>query len=222
MRLRVLFGLLLSLAFLVGCGSSDNSSSNKPKGKVTLNSDVQPFTKFAKPVIKMTGTVTPPDSEVTVNGVTAVVENGRWTSRVQLSGLGEQNVSITGRKAGYTPGTVETRVIRARTKTELVQLRARRARKQAKARLAAEKRKAAAAARQERAAQGVSVPDEVGERLDVAEGDIRDAGLTYKEVGGGTFGIVVKSNWTVCETRPGSGTSVSKGTRVKLIVDREC
>jgi hypothetical protein len=68
----------------------------------------------------------------------------------------------------------------------------------------------------------VSVPDETGERLDVAEDDLDGAGLNYTEIGGGTFGIVVKSNWTVCEQKPSAGSKVREGARVKLIVDREC
>ena len=64
-----------------------------------------------------------------------------------------------------------------------------------------------------------AVPNVVGERLDVAEGQVKDAGLQYVEVGGGTFGIVVKSNWTVCSTDPSSGSTASK---VRLIVDRTC
>lgn len=64
-----------------------------------------------------------------------------------------------------------------------------------------------------------AVPNVVGERLDVAEGQVKDAGLQYAEVGGGTFGIVVKSNWTVCSTDPASGSTASK---VRLIVDRTC
>jgi hypothetical protein len=66
------------------------------------------------------------------------------------------------------------------------------------------------------------VPNESGERLDVAENDLRSHGLRYREVGGGTFGIVVKSNWMVCETHRAAGAPVSKHARVELIVDREC
>ena len=66
----------------------------------------------------------------------------------------------------------------------------------------------------------VQVPDLVGERLDVAEEKLKQVGLKYKEIGGGTFGIVVKSNWEVCETDPGSGDAVGQGDRVNLIVDR--
>lgn len=64
-----------------------------------------------------------------------------------------------------------------------------------------------------------AVPNVVGQRLDVAEGQVKDAGLQYVEVGGGAFGIVVKSNWTVCSTDPSSGSTASK---VRLIVDRTC
>lgn len=64
------------------------------------------------------------------------------------------------------------------------------------------------------------VPDVVGKRLDVAESDLKDAGYDTEEVGGGTFGIVVKSNWTVCETEPSAGATGA--SKVKLIVDRTC
>jgi hypothetical protein len=64
-----------------------------------------------------------------------------------------------------------------------------------------------------------SVPNLVGERLDVAEDKLDQLGLNYNEIGGGTFGIVVRSNWTVCQTEPASGGSAA---RVRLIVDRDC
>jgi PASTA domain-containing protein len=65
------------------------------------------------------------------------------------------------------------------------------------------------------------VPDLVGERLDVAEDELDSLGIDYKEIGGGTFGIVVRSNWEVCETRPEAG---ARATTVRLIVERveEC
>ena len=63
------------------------------------------------------------------------------------------------------------------------------------------------------------VPKLVGDRLDVAEDKLGQVGLAYKEVGGGTFGIIVKSNWIVCETDPAAG---GHAQRVRLIVDREC
>ena len=47
-----------------------------------------------------------------------------------------------------------------------------------------------------------------------------DAGYDTEALGGGTFGIVDESNWTVCETRPAAGTT--GGGTVKLVVDRTC
>lgn len=64
------------------------------------------------------------------------------------------------------------------------------------------------------------VPSVVGERLDVAEMDVQAAGLTFTEVGGGAFGIVVKSNWTVCSTKPAAGKKATGP--IALIVDRKC
>jgi hypothetical protein len=64
------------------------------------------------------------------------------------------------------------------------------------------------------------VPDVSGQRLDVAELHLRAKHIRFREVGGGTFGIVVRSNWTVCEQEPQAGTTTDG--RVSLIVDREC
>ena len=50
------------------------------------------------------------------------------------------------------------------------------------------------------------VPAVVGERLDVAEDTLGADGLRYEAVGGGVFGIVVRSNWVVCRQTPGAGT----------------
>jgi hypothetical protein len=62
-------------------------------------------------------------------------------------------------------------------------------------------------------------PDVVGERLDVAQERLDERGLGYETIGGGTFGIVVTSRWTVCEQRPAPGRPTSK---VELVVDRWC
>jgi PASTA domain len=64
------------------------------------------------------------------------------------------------------------------------------------------------------------VPDVVGERLDLAKSHVEDAGLEAEPVGGGTFGVVNESNWTVCSQEPAPGTTDIK--KVKLIVDRVC
>lgn len=65
-----------------------------------------------------------------------------------------------------------------------------------------------------------TMPDYVGQTLDVAEDELDSMGVTYHEVGGGAFGIVVKSNWEVCSTRPKSGTSIDVASDVALIVQR--
>jgi beta-lactam-binding protein with PASTA domain len=67
------------------------------------------------------------------------------------------------------------------------------------------------------------VPKVVGERLDVAKSDLEHAGLSEDDievVGGGTFGVIDESNWTVCEQRPGPGQAMTESARV--IVDRVC
>jgi hypothetical protein len=63
------------------------------------------------------------------------------------------------------------------------------------------------------------VPDVRHERLDVAEERLDSIGLGYEEIGGGTFGIVVRSEWQVCRQEPAPGRKASK---VRLIVDRYC
>jgi hypothetical protein len=62
-------------------------------------------------------------------------------------------------------------------------------------------------------------PDVRGERLDVAEHVLRDRGLEYDELGGGTFGILVRSNWEVCKQQPAPG---KRAHMVLLVVDRDC
>jgi len=64
-----------------------------------------------------------------------------------------------------------------------------------------------------------SVPDVRGQRLDVAEERLDDRGLAYEEVGGGAFGIVVRSNWRVCDQEPAPGR---KASEVRLVVARTC
>ena len=66
------------------------------------------------------------------------------------------------------------------------------------------------------------MPDVLGVQLDVALSDIERAGFTddVEVLGGGIFGIVDKSNWTVCEQEPLGGQAVSSEPR--LTVDRSC
>lgn len=63
------------------------------------------------------------------------------------------------------------------------------------------------------------VPDVEGERLDVAQELLDDAGLGYEVIGGGALGVIVRRNWQVCEQRPRAG-KVAKS--VELHVGRSC
>jgi hypothetical protein len=67
------------------------------------------------------------------------------------------------------------------------------------------------------------MPNVTGQQLDLAESNLQRAGLDpakTKIVGGGTFGVVVKSNWQVCTQVPGPGKVVSSVPR--LDVERTC
>lgn len=66
------------------------------------------------------------------------------------------------------------------------------------------------------------MPDVVGKQLDAAKSDIKNAGFTDKVQvkGGGVLGIVVDSNWQVCDQHPAAGEPM-KGAP-QLTVDRSC
>ena len=63
------------------------------------------------------------------------------------------------------------------------------------------------------------VPDVRGQRLDVAEARLDARGLQWEEIGGGVFGVLVRSNWYVDDQIPRPG---KKATTVRLIVERNC
>ena len=69
------------------------------------------------------------------------------------------------------------------------------------------------------AAEPRRVPDVRGQRLDVAEARLDARGLQWEEVGGGAFGVVVRSDWYVDDQIPRPGR---KATTVRLIVERNC
>ena len=64
-----------------------------------------------------------------------------------------------------------------------------------------------------------AVPDVTGEQLNVAEDRLDAVGLRYEASGGGLFGIVVRSNWTVCRQIPAPRRVASS---VLLSVARSC
>jgi len=68
-------------------------------------------------------------------------------------------------------------------------------------------------------AEPVHVPDVRGQRLDVAEARLDARGLQWEEIGGGAFGVLVRSHWYVDDQIPRPGR---KATTVRLIVERNC
>jgi predicted Ser/Thr protein kinase len=67
---------------------------------------------------------------------------------------------------------------------------------------------------------GVPVPSLVGQPLDVAEQRLGDLGLRSSEVGGGFLGVLIPSDWEVCQTSPAADSRVRRGTTVQLLIDR--
>jgi Domain of unknown function (DUF4839)/PASTA domain len=67
-----------------------------------------------------------------------------------------------------------------------------------------------------------TMPDVTGKKLDDAKSAIKDAGYgdEVKVDGGGLFGVVVESNWEVCEQNPAAGTTVAG--KPTLTVARSC
>ena len=63
------------------------------------------------------------------------------------------------------------------------------------------------------------VPDVTMEPLSAAEDELDAIGLRYDAVGGGLFGIVVRSHWTVCKQVPAAGR---RAVHVTLYVARDC
>jgi hypothetical protein len=74
----------------------------------------------------------------------------------------------------------------------------------------------------EEATEAPKMPDVVGRKLDVALAEIKNAGIGDEPdiLGGGTFGIVDESNWTVCEQSPAAGQDSRNAP--ELTVDRSC
>jgi hypothetical protein len=66
------------------------------------------------------------------------------------------------------------------------------------------------------------MPNVKGMKLDLAKSDIKSAGFDgdVEVLGGGAFGVIVESNWIVCDQQPGVGTAMKDAPR--LTVDRSC
>jgi hypothetical protein len=68
----------------------------------------------------------------------------------------------------------------------------------------------------------VTVPSLAGMRLDDATSALQEAGLDRQIDGGGVFGVLDDTAWTVCATTPDPGTEVVPGDVVVVHVDRAC
>jgi hypothetical protein len=64
------------------------------------------------------------------------------------------------------------------------------------------------------------VPDVRGQPLDVAMERIARSGFDADVDGGGLFGIVVESNWTVAAQQPAPGGYLEQGSTIRLEVER--
>ena len=69
--------------------------------------------------------------------------------------------------------------------------------------------------------QGALVPALAGVRLDDALDRLERAGLKGEVQGGGLFGVLDETNWTVVGQDPSPGARLKAGDTVRLDVDRE-
>jgi beta-lactam-binding protein with PASTA domain len=70
--------------------------------------------------------------------------------------------------------------------------------------------------------EGVRVPNLYGKHVPRAEYSLRLAGLRVgREDCDCTFGMVIKSNWVVCEQHPAAGRIVLRSTRVSTYSERD-
>lgn len=213
---------------LAACGSgSGNDGGNAGQSQAAQRTPSQPLkvqvtypsdgTEVDTKTVKVRGTVTPAGASVAVLGQPAKVANGSFAAKVRLADMGDNPIDVVATKAGLAPGNATVTVARTPSQSQLA---AQRTRRNQRAKAAAHRR--AERKQREKAASQTTVPDLTGKRLDVAKDDLRGEGLRAKVIGGGTFGVVVESNWTVCSTTPGAGTSAEKNDKVRLIIDRVC
>lgn len=204
-----------SMFAVAGCGSSGggavkatsvttSATKSAPAAQVQVTEPSDGST-IRHTQISVRGTVAPVTAAVQILGQPAQVSNGVFDKTVPLH-PGTNHIDVVASGSGMTPGTTSITVTRGARLVAAVP-------KQQQTTTQTQKQTTAPPS-------SVSVPSVVGERLDVAEADLGSAGLTYKELGGGAFGIIVKSNWKVCQSRPSPGSQVSPNSRVTLIVDR--
>lgn len=64
-----------------------------------------------------------------------------------------------------------------------------------------------------------TVPNVTGLQLDAAQARLDARGLDHDIAGGGTFGVILRSHWQVCDQEPRPGR---KASEVTLVVERAC
>ncbi|MCW3038736.1 MAG: domain containing protein [Solirubrobacterales bacterium] len=65
-----------------------------------------------------------------------------------------------------------------------------------------------------------AVPPLVGERLDTAKERLAEAQFDVHVQGGGTFGVIIDSNWEVVDQEPAAGTQLRQGSTVRVAIER--
>jgi hypothetical protein len=213
MRSKWVLGLAVAAAGVAtGCGNSaSNDSGDKTQQSAATPVKARLSIKLTAPAngehlaaktVTVRGLVSPEDARVLVLGKPAKVNGGVFQRSVSLD-AGANHIDVVATREGNDPATATVEVTRGSAQASAPKPKKPKKKTRPKP-------------------TTVAIPDEVGERLDVAKSDLSSSGLRAKEIGGGTFGVVVESNWTVCEMKPGAGTQVAKHSRVKLIIDRDC
>src|SRR5262249_50267715 len=70
------------------------------------------------------------------------------------------------------------------------------------------------------ASKEVTVPNVIGQPLDVAERQLHDASLRSQRGGGGRFRVLVPADWDVCAASPKPDSTTRPGSAVDLLIDR--
>lgn len=65
-----------------------------------------------------------------------------------------------------------------------------------------------------------TVPDVIGDRLDIAKQRVRRAGFVAHQSGGGLLGVIRDHDWQVVAVDPTAGTSLQLGSTVTLDIER--
>jgi hypothetical protein len=65
-----------------------------------------------------------------------------------------------------------------------------------------------------------TVPDVIGDRLDIAKQRVRRAGFVVHQSGGGLLGVIRDHDWAVVASDPTAGTSLQLGSTVTLDIER--